>query len=42
MERPVAFSLGEGDSDPLQFDPQGNERARTVNLLGPPPSCSTI
>jgi DNA processing protein len=35
MERPVAFSLGEGDSDPLQSDPQGNERepARTTPIL---------
>jgi DNA processing protein len=42
MERPVAFSLGEGDSDPLQSDPQGSEPARIVDLLGPAPSCSTI
>jgi DNA processing protein len=37
MERPVAFSLAEGDSDPLQSDPQGGERARIVNRLGATP-----
>ena len=42
MERPVAFSLAEGDSDPLQSDPQGSERPRIVNRLGATPSCSTI
>ena len=42
MERPVAFSLGEGDSDPLQSDPQGSERAASSTGSEPPPSCSTI
>jgi DNA processing protein len=37
MERPLRLPLREGDSDPLQSDPQGSERARIVNLLGPTP-----
>ena len=37
MERPIALPLAEGDSDPLQSDPQGSDRARIVNLLGADP-----
>jgi DNA processing protein len=37
MERPLRLPLREGDSDPLQSDPQASERARIVNLLGPTP-----
>jgi DNA processing protein len=37
LERPVALSLREDDGDPLASDPQSDERARIVNLLGPTP-----
>jgi DNA processing protein len=42
MERPLRMPLSEADGDPLPSDPQANDRARIVNLLGPTPSCSTI
>ena len=37
MERPLRLPLSEADSDPLPSDPQANDRARIVNLLGPTP-----
>jgi DNA processing protein len=37
LERPIALSLREDDGDPLASDPQGSERERIVNLLGPSP-----
>jgi DNA processing protein len=37
MERPVAFPLGEPDSERLAPDPDASERARITELLGPSP-----
>jgi DNA processing protein len=37
MERPLRMPLSEADGDPLPSDPQANDRARIVNLLGPTP-----
>jgi DNA processing protein len=37
MERPLAQGLREDDDDPLASDPQADERARVVGLLGPAP-----
>ena len=37
LERPIALPLREGDGDPLAPDPQGSDRERIVNLLGPSP-----
>jgi DNA processing protein len=35
MERPI--ELREPDDDQLDFEPEANDRARVVNLLGPSP-----
>jgi DNA processing protein len=37
MERPLRLPLSEGEADPLPSDPEANERARIVELLGPTP-----
>src|SRR5207302_1162468 len=37
MERPAAFPLREGDGEALAPDPDANDRARIIDLLGPSP-----
>jgi DNA processing protein len=37
MARPLQFSLDEGESETPEPDPQADDRARIVNLLGPSP-----
>ncbi len=37
LERPVVLQLGEDDGEELDGDPQANDRARIVSLLGPSP-----
>jgi DNA processing protein len=37
MERPIALPLSEPDGDPLEGDPQDDDRAQIVGLLGPAP-----
>jgi DNA processing protein len=37
MGRPIELRANEPDDEPLAFEPEANDRARIVNLLGPSP-----